>query len=156
MLERGLLPDFSSEALAELARLQTQARTLNGPADDPNGIHDMRGALEQRIERVIGYKAMIGDALQISPLQVVEILLRPIAVGSAHDVELCAWPTLSQQAMDFQRVIQPLVRANEAKIDQSITQRRSAGPDLLAIDNMWDRCHISARRNAQDGIAPML
>lgn len=38
MLERGLLPDFSKEALAELARLQIQTGTVNGS----RGIRDLR------------------------------------------------------------------------------------------------------------------
>src|ERR1044071_6707194 len=50
MLERGLLPDFSSEALAELASLQTRAPTPDGPAEEPNGILDMRGALWASID----------------------------------------------------------------------------------------------------------
>ena len=45
MLERGLLPDFSTEALAELARLQRQERTVDRPADGPRGIRDMRNLL---------------------------------------------------------------------------------------------------------------
>ena len=50
MLERGLLPDFSSEALAELARLQARAGTLDGPAGDPDGIRDMRSTLWASID----------------------------------------------------------------------------------------------------------
>jgi ribonuclease R len=42
MLERGLLPDFSSEALAELGRLHLPAATEGGPAEGPLGIRDMR------------------------------------------------------------------------------------------------------------------
>ena len=41
MLERGLLPDFSTEALAELGRLQNPAGPKAGPAEDPPGIRDM-------------------------------------------------------------------------------------------------------------------
>ena len=50
MLERGLLPDFSTEVLAELARLQTQAGTLDGPADGPYAIHDLRSLLWSSID----------------------------------------------------------------------------------------------------------
>src|SRR5215207_6309448 len=50
MLERGLLPDFSPAAFAELARLQTRAGTLDGPADGPDGIRDMRSALWASID----------------------------------------------------------------------------------------------------------
>jgi exoribonuclease-2 len=46
MLERGLLPDFSTEALAELARLQMQA----GTADGSPGIRDMRNLLWASID----------------------------------------------------------------------------------------------------------
>jgi len=42
MLERGLLPDFSAEALAELARLQSPAITSDGPSKGPLDIRDMR------------------------------------------------------------------------------------------------------------------
>jgi VacB/RNase II family 3'-5' exoribonuclease len=38
MLERGLLPDFSAEAIAELGRLQIPTATANGP----HGIRDLR------------------------------------------------------------------------------------------------------------------
>ena len=47
MLERGLLPDFSNEALAELERLQTH---LDQPAKDPPGIRDMRNLLWASID----------------------------------------------------------------------------------------------------------
>jgi VacB/RNase II family 3'-5' exoribonuclease len=50
MLERGLLPDFSTEALAELAKLQIPAITANGPAEDPLGIRDMRNLLWSSID----------------------------------------------------------------------------------------------------------
>ena len=46
MLERGLLPDFSTEAIAELARLQMQAGTANGS----HGIRDMRNLLWASID----------------------------------------------------------------------------------------------------------
>jgi ribonuclease R len=42
MLERGLLPDFSSEALAELGRLQVPAIIEGKAAEGPLGIRDMR------------------------------------------------------------------------------------------------------------------
>ena len=42
MLERGLLPDFSSDALAELERLQPLQSTRDGPPEGPAGIRDMR------------------------------------------------------------------------------------------------------------------
>ena len=50
MLERGLLPDFSTEALAELARLQIRAETADGPANGPRGIRDMRNLLWASID----------------------------------------------------------------------------------------------------------
>ena len=50
MLERGLLPDFSTEALAELARLQIRAETADGPADGPREIRDMRNLLWASID----------------------------------------------------------------------------------------------------------
>jgi ribonuclease R len=50
MLERGLLPDFSSEALAELGRLQVHAVTEARPAEGPPGIRDMRSLLWASID----------------------------------------------------------------------------------------------------------
>ena len=50
MLERGLLPDFSTEALAELEQLQIPALTKNGPVEDPSGIRDMRNLLWASID----------------------------------------------------------------------------------------------------------
>jgi ribonuclease R len=46
MLERGLLPDFSTEALAELARFSIPS----GPAKGPPGIRDMRNLLWASID----------------------------------------------------------------------------------------------------------
>lgn len=46
MLERGLLPDFSTEVLAELARLQIQA----GTADGSHGIRDLQNLLWASID----------------------------------------------------------------------------------------------------------
>jgi exoribonuclease-2 len=42
MLERGLLPDFSTEALAELGRLQIPTVRGDVPVNDPLGIRDLR------------------------------------------------------------------------------------------------------------------
>src|SRR5258705_8666369 len=50
MLERGLLPDFSPEALAELGRLQLPTVTADGPAEGPLGIRDMRNLLWASID----------------------------------------------------------------------------------------------------------
>jgi exoribonuclease-2 len=41
MLERGLLPDFSAEAIAELERLQAPAVTEDGLAEDPRDMRDL-------------------------------------------------------------------------------------------------------------------
>src|SRR5512140_2441635 len=46
MLERGLLPDFSTEALAELARLQIST----GKAEGSPGIRDLRDLLWASID----------------------------------------------------------------------------------------------------------
>jgi exoribonuclease-2 len=45
MLERGLLPDFSPEALAELGHLQTPAVLKDRPASGQPGIRDLRNLL---------------------------------------------------------------------------------------------------------------
>jgi ribonuclease R len=50
MLERGLLPDFSPEALAELGSLQLPAVTADGPDEGPPGIRDMRNLLWASID----------------------------------------------------------------------------------------------------------
>jgi exoribonuclease-2 len=50
MLERGLLPDFSTEALAELGRLQGTARAENGAAKGVPGMRDMRDLLWSSID----------------------------------------------------------------------------------------------------------
>jgi len=50
MLERGLLPDFSSEALTELGRLQVPATADGRPAEGPLGIRDMRNLLWASID----------------------------------------------------------------------------------------------------------
>jgi ribonuclease R len=50
MLERGLLPDFSSEALAELQRLQLPEATVGNPADGSLQIRDLRSLLWASID----------------------------------------------------------------------------------------------------------
>jgi exoribonuclease-2 len=50
MLERGLLPDFSSEALAELNGLRPIQSTRGGPPEGPAGIRDMRNLLWASID----------------------------------------------------------------------------------------------------------
>jgi VacB/RNase II family 3'-5' exoribonuclease len=50
MLERGLLPDFSAEALDELARLQATAQTVNGAVKALPGIRDLRDLLWSSID----------------------------------------------------------------------------------------------------------
>ncbi len=50
MLERGLLPDFSAEALAELERLQAPAVTKDGLTESHSGIRDMRNLLWASID----------------------------------------------------------------------------------------------------------
>jgi ribonuclease R len=50
MLERGLLPDFSAEALDELGRLHTPAVTENGEAIGLPGIRDLRNLLWASID----------------------------------------------------------------------------------------------------------
>lgn len=50
MLERNLLPEFSAEALTELATLQTRAGTANRPAEDAVVIRDLRDLLWSSID----------------------------------------------------------------------------------------------------------
>jgi ribonuclease R len=50
MIQRGLLPDFSAEALAELGRLQAPAFTGNASTQAPPGIRDLRNLLWSSID----------------------------------------------------------------------------------------------------------
>jgi len=50
MLERGLLPDFSTEALAELARLQIPSVAADTPMEGPFEIRDLRELLWASID----------------------------------------------------------------------------------------------------------
>jgi VacB/RNase II family 3'-5' exoribonuclease len=50
MLERGLLPDFSREAIAELGQLQVPTVIENGTAEGPLGTRDMRNLLWASID----------------------------------------------------------------------------------------------------------
>ena len=45
MLERGLLPDFSAAALAELGRIQSPAMKKGAPAGTEHQIRDLRDLL---------------------------------------------------------------------------------------------------------------
>lgn len=73
MLERGLLPDFSTEALAELGRLQIPAIKDNQPADDLPGIRDMRNLLwasidnddSRDLDQLTVAEAMTSDTVKI-------------------------------------------------------------------------------------------
>jgi ribonuclease R len=67
MLERGLLPDFSTEALAQVIRLQVSAETEGEPAKDPLGIRDMRNLLWASIDN--------DDSRDLDQLTVAEALL---------------------------------------------------------------------------------
>jgi VacB/RNase II family 3'-5' exoribonuclease len=73
MLERGLLPDFSAEALAELGRIQVPA-TMNGePVGDPFGIRDLRDLVwasidnddSRDLDQLTVAEAMPGDKVKI-------------------------------------------------------------------------------------------
>jgi VacB/RNase II family 3'-5' exoribonuclease len=73
MLERGLLPDFSTEALAELGRLQVPAVTEGESAEGPLGIRDMRNLLwasidnddSRDLDQLTVAEAMPGDKVKI-------------------------------------------------------------------------------------------
>lgn len=64
MLERGLLPDFSTEALAELDGLQAAVVPESQSAEGPNGIRDMRHLLWSSIDN--------DDSLDLDQLTVAE------------------------------------------------------------------------------------
>jgi exoribonuclease R len=73
MLERGLLPDFSSEALAELGRLPIPKVAEDGSAEGPPGIRDMRNLLwasidnddSRDLDQLTVAEAMAGDKVKI-------------------------------------------------------------------------------------------
>ena len=65
MLERGLLPDFSTEALAELSGLQAAVVPESQSAEGPNGIQDMRHLLWSSIDN--------DDSLDLDQLTVAEV-----------------------------------------------------------------------------------
>jgi VacB/RNase II family 3'-5' exoribonuclease len=64
MLQRGLLPDFSPEALAELGHLQAPAPPTGKPSDYPPGILDLRELLWASIDN--------DDSLDLDQLTVAE------------------------------------------------------------------------------------
>ena len=66
MLERGLLPQFSTEALRELARLRTPAGPGNALAEDPLAIRDLRDLLWSSIDN--------DDSRDLDQLTVAEFL----------------------------------------------------------------------------------
>jgi exoribonuclease-2 len=63
MIERGLLPDFSSEVLAELERLR---ELVDRPTSDSPQVHDMRNLLWVSIDN--------DDSLDLDQLTVAEAL----------------------------------------------------------------------------------
>jgi ribonuclease R len=73
MLERGLLPDFSTGALAELERLQKPAATEVRPGEGPLGVRDMRNLLwasidnddSRDLDQLTVAEALPGDKIKI-------------------------------------------------------------------------------------------
>ncbi len=73
MLERGLLPDFSAQALAELGRLQVSATMDGEPVGDPVGLLDLRDLLwasidnddSRDLDQLTVAEAMPGDKVKI-------------------------------------------------------------------------------------------
>ncbi len=73
MLERGLLPDFSTQALAELGRLQGPATMDRDPVGDPVGLLDLRDLLwasidnddSRDLDQLTVAEAMPGDKVKI-------------------------------------------------------------------------------------------
>jgi len=73
MLERGLLPGFSDEALAELGRLQITASIGDGPAKGPSEIRDWQSLLwssidnddSRDLDQLTVAEAMTGDKVKI-------------------------------------------------------------------------------------------
>ena len=67
MLERGLLPDFSAEAIAELGRIQSPAAMNGGPARDLRGLVwasiDNDDSLD--LDQLTVAEAMPGDKVKI-------------------------------------------------------------------------------------------
>jgi VacB/RNase II family 3'-5' exoribonuclease len=73
MLERGLLPDFSTEAFAELGKLQIPTVTEDVPAEGSLGIRDLRNLLwasidnddSRDLDQLTVAEAMPGDKVKI-------------------------------------------------------------------------------------------
>jgi exoribonuclease-2 len=73
MLERGLLPDFSTAALTELARLQAPAKKETGPTEGPLGMRDLRNLLwasidnddSRDLDQLSVAEAMPGDKVKV-------------------------------------------------------------------------------------------
>jgi len=73
MLERGLLPDFSAAALAELDRTPAPASGNGQPAGDPSGIRDLTNLLwasidnddSRDLDQLTVAEAMPGDTVRI-------------------------------------------------------------------------------------------
>src|SRR5260221_7331561 len=66
MLERGLLPDFSAEALAELEELQMPIGTKVTPVETYSDIRDMRNLLWASIDN--------NDSRDLDQLTVAEVI----------------------------------------------------------------------------------
>jgi ribonuclease R len=66
MIERGLLPDFSAAALAELDKIQAPAGVNDEPVGDPAGIRDQTDLLWASIDN--------DDSLDLDQLTVAEAM----------------------------------------------------------------------------------
>jgi len=83
MLERGLLPDFSSEALAELEHLQVPEGPGEGSAKDNQGIRDMRSLLWASIDNDDSLDLDQLTAAEAMPADKVKIFVAIADVASA-------------------------------------------------------------------------
>jgi exoribonuclease-2 len=91
MLERGLLPDFSATALAELGRLQLPAAAGSGPSEGSLGIRDLRNLLwasidnddSRDLDQLTVAEAMPGGSVRL--LVAVADVASLVANGSAID-----------------------------------------------------------------------
>jgi len=83
MLERGLLPDFSREALAELGGLQPLQLTKGEPAEGPAGIRDMRNLLWASIDNDDSRDLDQLSVAEAMPSGKVKILVAIADVGSS-------------------------------------------------------------------------
>jgi VacB/RNase II family 3'-5' exoribonuclease len=156
MLERGLLPDFSAEALAELGKLRIPAGTGDGSVKGPQGVRDMRSLLwasidnddSRDLDQLTVAEAMSGDTVKIRvAIADVDSLVKN---GSAIDEHACHNTTSVYTAAEIfpmlpERVSTDLTSLNPSQDRLSIVVEMVVGADGSLQDSSiyrsWVRNH---------------